>query len=135
MLEGLRRFFADLAGPARPCDVCQLGRPDAATRPRASQDWRFNDRGLDAEFFICGRCRSLIVEAGLQHHLPFVAVACLVARGKIEQPPTEAFLAHPMWRKVLEHMMTTTGSRPLSDSDALRALRQMQENLIARFNA
>ncbi len=133
MFGFLKQFFADLAGPARPCDICQLGQPDALKHPRANFDWKFSDHGLAAEFFICAKCRSLIRAAGLEHQLPPVAVAYLIAKGKIDAPPLQAYLDHPVWRRVWVHTLAMTGAQPLSDADMLRVLQESQATMIARF--
>jgi len=122
-------FFQDLFGPPKPCDLCQLGQGRWPSKHSAQATWRLRGGGLDSSLLICPVCFRNISAAGLREKNPTFVMAVLVKNGQSGQPPTHAYLQHPVWRGIWMHTLETLGVTTTDEFSALAAIKRVEERL------
>lgn len=125
-------FFKDLFGPREPCALCHLGESSWPSDRSGVADWKVRGHGLRATFLICGRCRRVLLENGLDRKSPMLALAVLVATRQAERPSLHAYLQHPEWRKYWMHVLDTGGLSPSDEFEALRMMEPLEEEFLKR---
>lgn len=61
-----------------------------------------------------------------------LALAHLVAAGRAERPPVQAYLQHPEWRKIWLHLLDQGGLEPSDEFEALQMMKPLEEEFMSR---
>lgn len=123
-------FWSDLLGPAKPCDLCQLGQAQWPSANTAQATWSVRGQGLQATLIVCPICFHRLEEAGLRQTNPALALAKLIAKGSVVRPPTHVYLHHDAWRRTWMHTLETLGLRPHDEFAALRAIHDVETKFL-----
>ena len=126
-------FWSDLLGPAKPCDLCQLGQAQWPSANTAQATWSVRGQGLQATLVVCPICFHRLEQAGLQQTNPALAMAKLIAQGSVDRPPTHAYLHHPAWRRTWMHTLDTLGVRPHDEFAALCAIHDVETKFLSQL--
>jgi len=128
-------FWKDLFGPREPCALCHLGQESWPSDRSGSADWKIRGQGLHVELLVCVPCRKFLLDTGLIHRTPMLALAALVSHGAAVRPPLAAYLQHPGWRTIWLHALEISGLRPSDEFAALQMIRPLEEEFIQRAGA